>query len=207
MVIPPAKTTVEMTDSHVQQKRSRWGAEPEAPPVKKSRWGAEPDTLLPPANGALVPSTKTSASAALQMLNARGNVSDQLAMLRYYTVLYESCNHSCTVTFGFAAKSIQINFREAKTGVAHAPKLVLDNLGRELDEQGKVIPMKAPPVATLKINQKKAFGAKDADKAAAVRGFFIKSCIVDVMRSLPQVVGNDDVLCFRSLNLNVIAFF
>ncbi|CAD7953355.1 unnamed protein product [Amoebophrya sp. A25] len=46
-----------------------------------------------------------------------------------------------------------------------APKLIIDSLGRELDENGKVIPMRAPNVATLKINQRSRTDAAAASGA------------------------------------------
>jgi len=50
-----------------------------------------------------------------------------------------------------------------------APKLIFDAYGRELDEQGKVIPMAAVNFSTLKVNQKKAGLAGAASGVSGIR--------------------------------------
>ncbi|CAD7940395.1 unnamed protein product [Amoebophrya sp. A120] len=106
-------------------KRSRWGAEPNDPAAKRSRWGVEP-SMPPPASQA--GGAAQAALAAMAAMKQKQNLHDKIKEMKDKNAM---------------------NY-----GMGAAPKLIIDNMGRELDEDGKVIPMRAPQVATLKVNQR-----------------------------------------------------
>eukprot|EP00392_Amoebophrya_sp_AT5.2_P004664 g4672.t1 len=117
------------------EKRNRWGAEPpdQGPAPKRNRWGAEPELLQvahqQPGPELLTASQQPAAAAAMaamQALKKKQNLHEQIKQLR-------------------DQRSYQ-----------HAPKLIIDSMGREVDEFGKVIPLRAAPIATLKVNQNRS---------------------------------------------------
>mmetsp|Transcript_17901 Transcript_17901/g.41742 ORF Transcript_17901/g.41742 Transcript_17901/m.41742 type:complete len:590 (+) Transcript_17901:148-1917(+) len=151
---PPAEETADgiaSAEPAPKKRRSRWGQEPDLPPDAAAGALAVPGALaLPTGGGVGLPGFPAVGAAGLGVGG------------------YSSAAHAASEALEKAKRAamfqrqIQEQMAKLKTsGVGggflpgegpKARKLILDEFGRELDEEGNVVPMKPQVVSTLKVN-------------------------------------------------------
>eukprot|EP00397_Hematodinium_sp_SG-2012_P020848 GEMP01021505.1.p1 GENE.GEMP01021505.1~~GEMP01021505.1.p1 ORF type:complete len:575 (+),score=142.30 GEMP01021505.1:128-1852(+) len=154
-------------------RRSRWGQAPEGP--------AAGDAVTLPEQGTLVPvGVAQAAMAPMGHMPHMGHMGNMMTMVSPMAMMGGMDLNAAAAAAREALekakkaamfqKQIQEQMLRLKGGAVgaadaqqHARKLILDEFGRELTEEGKVLPMKPQIVSTLKVNQNLTM-EKDAKK-------------------------------------------
>jgi len=147
--------SVEAAEPAPKKRRSRWGQEPGLPPQMV---GADALALAPMALAPLgtMDSMLAATPSMFPATNAGGNVDLSVAASAAREALEKAKRAA------MFQRQIQEQMQKLKNqGLAagflpgegpKARKLILDEFGRELDEEGNVVPMKPQVVSTLKVN-------------------------------------------------------
>jgi len=147
--------SVEAAEPAPKKRRSRWGQEPGLPPQMV---GADALALAPMALAPLgtLDSMLAATPSMFPATNAGGNVDLSVAASAAREALEKAKRAA------MFQRQIQEQMQKLKSqGLAagflpgegpKARKLILDEFGRELDEEGNVVPMKPQVVSTLKVN-------------------------------------------------------
>eukprot|EP00929_Paragymnodinium_shiwhaense_P103108 TRINITY_DN663_c0_g1_i1.p1 TRINITY_DN663_c0_g1~~TRINITY_DN663_c0_g1_i1.p1 ORF type:complete len:584 (-),score=192.17 TRINITY_DN663_c0_g1_i1:58-1809(-) len=149
---PPEEKPVDDEDKPKRKRRNRWGQEPEAPPMDALAlvpggpmaglpMGGLGDftSLALPAIPGTAPSPGDLSAAAVA---ARDALEKAKRAAMFQRQIQEQMNKLKSTTVGGMMPGEGPKAR----------KLILDEFGRELDEEGNVVPMKPQVVSTLKVN-------------------------------------------------------
>jgi hypothetical protein len=143
-------------DAPAKKRRSRWGQEPEAPPMAINPmsfdFGADGlggGTLALPPPGGLPPGAEPAmfAQPGMDLGSAAAAAREALEKAKRAAMFQRQIQEQMAKlkNQGLAAGFLPGEGPKAR-------KLILDEFGRELDEEGVVVPMRPQVVSTLKVN-------------------------------------------------------
>lgn len=136
-----------------RQRRNRWGQEPEAPPMPSADdLALAPLTSMDTAALGLLPvqpgmGATPGAGASLDLSAAAQAAREALEKAKRAAMFQRQIQEQMAKIKG---QGLGGGFMGAEAPKAR--KLILDEFGRELDEDGQVVPMKPQVVSTLKVN-------------------------------------------------------
>jgi len=138
-----------------KKRRSRWGQEPDAGPMALVPMGGMPDAemmgmmgaLGAPAAGGAVPAMFAAQGQGMDLGSAAAAARDALEKAKRAAMFQRQIQEQMAKlkNQGLAAGFLPGEGPKAR-------KLILDEFGRELDEEGAVVPMRPQTVSTLKVN-------------------------------------------------------
>jgi len=140
-----------------KKRRSRWGQEPELPPMDALALAPMPGFGMMPGGPALaLPSSMPGAPMAMYPPSSAGGM-DLSAAAQAAREALEKAKRAAMFQRQIQEQMAKLKNQGLAAGFLpgegpKARKLILDEFGRELDEEGNVVPMRPQVVSTLKVN-------------------------------------------------------